>query len=45
MNTYYPLFWWALGFATYHMLGTFGQARKKLYPGGEIIEVRRLKIK
>lgn len=36
MNHLYPLIWYSLGVVTYHYLGVYGRARKKLFQGGEI---------
>jgi hypothetical protein len=44
METYYPMIWWALGFLTYHYVGVYSRAKRKLFSGGEIDLTKRSRL-
>lgn len=45
MDPYYPLFWYALGFVTYHYLGLYGRGKRRLFAGGELDLTKTIKLK
>jgi hypothetical protein len=44
MTHLYPLFWYGLGFLTYHYVGVYSKAKRKLFSGGEIDLSKRSRL-
>lgn len=42
LNVWYPIVWWALGVATYHVYACYRKQAKGLFIGGEIELIRKV---